>query len=46
MYKQAWWDQVIKSAGYKFVPVLIYKFEPVFKLSNYKRKTGSDNKIA
>ena len=27
MYKQAWWDQVIKSAGDKFVPVLIYKFD-------------------
>lgn len=26
MYKQAWWDQVINSAGDKLIPILIYKF--------------------
>jgi|TARA_R110000803_G_scaffold105310_2_gene173526 hypothetical protein len=26
MYKQAWWDQVIHSAGDRFIPILIYKF--------------------
>lgn len=27
MYKQAWWEQVLKSAGDKFTPILIYKFD-------------------
>lgn len=26
MYKQAWWDQVISSAGDKLIPILIYKY--------------------
>ena len=26
MYKQAWWDQVISSAGNKLIPILIYKY--------------------
>tara|TARA_R110001592_G_scaffold180152_2_gene422298 strand:+ start:248 stop:670 length:423 start_codon:yes stop_codon:yes gene_type:complete len=26
MYKQAWWDQVVSSAGDKLIPVLIYKY--------------------
>lgn len=26
MYRQAWWDQVINSAGDTFIPVLIYRF--------------------
>jgi len=31
-YKQAWWDQVLKSAGDDFIPVLIYKFnrKPIY----------------
>lgn len=27
MYKQDWWEQVLKSAGDKYTPVLIYKFD-------------------
>tara|TARA_R110002033_G_scaffold2549_1_gene17333 strand:+ start:170 stop:589 length:420 start_codon:yes stop_codon:yes gene_type:complete len=27
MYRQEWWDQVIKSAGQDFIPILIYKFD-------------------
>ena len=32
MYKQAWWDQVVKSAGDDFIPLLIYKFnrKPIY----------------
>ena len=26
MYKNAWWQQVVNSAGNKFIPFLIYKF--------------------
>ena len=26
MYKQAWWNQVISSAGDKLIPILIYKY--------------------
>lgn len=31
-YKQAWWDQVLKSAGDDFIPILIYKFnrKPIY----------------
>ena len=27
MYKQDWWEQVLKSAGQDFIPILIYKFD-------------------
>ena len=27
MYKQEWWEQVLKSAGQDFIPILIYKFD-------------------
>ncbi len=27
MYRQEWWDQVIKSSGHDFIPILIYKFD-------------------
>ena len=27
MYRQEWWDQVLKSAGDKYIPLLIYKFD-------------------
>ena len=27
MYKQDWWEQVLKSAGDDFIPLLIYKFD-------------------
>jgi len=27
MYKQDWWEQVLKSAGDDFIPILIYKFD-------------------
>ena len=27
MYRQAWWDQDLKSAGDKYIPLLIYKFD-------------------
>ena len=27
MYKQGWWEQVLKSAGEDFIPILIYKFD-------------------
>ena len=27
MYRQEWWEQVIKSAGQDFIPILIYKFD-------------------
>jgi|TARA_R100000479_G_scaffold108045_1_gene54226 hypothetical protein len=27
MYKQSWWDQVVASAGDKYIPLLIYKFD-------------------
>jgi hypothetical protein len=32
MYKQSWWDQVVKSAGDDFIPLLIYKFnrKPIY----------------
>ena len=32
MYRQAWWDQVVKSAGDDFIPLLIYKFnrKPIY----------------
>jgi hypothetical protein len=32
MYRQSWWDQVVKSAGDDFIPLLIYKFnrEPIY----------------
>lgn len=32
MYRQAWWDQVVKSAGDEFIPLLIYKFnrKPIY----------------
>ena len=26
MYKQAWWDQVVSSAGQNLIPILIYKY--------------------
>ena len=26
MYKQAWWDQVVSSAGENLIPILIYKY--------------------
>ena len=26
MYRQEWWEQVVKSAGDDFIPILIYKF--------------------
>ena len=33
-YKQAWWDQVLKSAGDDFIPILIYKFnrKPIYRV--------------
>jgi len=45
MYKSAWWDQVVTSAGDKFVPLLIYKFNhnkimcviPLYLLSNNEK---------
>ena len=32
MYKQSWWDQVVKSASDDFIPLLIYKFnrKPIY----------------
>ena len=32
MSRQAWWDQVVKSAGDDFIPLLIYKFnrKPIY----------------
>lgn len=27
MYRQEWWEQVLKSAGNDFIPLLIYKFD-------------------
>ena len=27
MYRQEWWEQVLKSAGQDFIPILIYKFD-------------------
>ena len=31
-YKEAWWQQVLKSAGDDFIPILIYKFnrKPIY----------------
>lgn len=45
MYKSAWWDQVVNSAGDKFVPLLIYKYDrnkimcviPLYLLSNNEK---------
>ena len=45
MYKNAWWDQVVNSAGNKFIPMLIYKFDrnkimcalPLYLLSNNEK---------
>ena len=32
MYRQSWWDQVVKSASDDFIPLLIYKFnrKPIY----------------
>jgi len=53
-YKQAWWDQVLVSAGDDFIPILIYKFNrkpiycvvPLWVYSSKESSNKSNSSIA
>tara|TARA_B110000483_G_scaffold73925_1_gene91945 strand:- start:578 stop:1000 length:423 start_codon:yes stop_codon:yes gene_type:complete len=53
-YKEAWWQQVLKSAGDDFIPILIYKFNqkpiycvvPLWLFSNEENGNKSNHSTA
>ena len=53
-YKEAWWQQVLKSAGDDFIPILIYKFNqkpiycvvPLWLYSNEENSNKSNHRTA
>jgi len=53
-YKEAWWQQVLKSAGDDFIPILIYKFNqkpiycvvPLWVFSNKKDSNKRNDRTA
>ena len=53
-YKEAWWQQVLKSAGDDFIPILIYKFNqkpiycvvPLWLFSNEEGGSKSNDRTA
>ena len=53
-YKEAWWQQVLKSAGDDFIPILIYKFNqkpiycvvPLWLFSNEESSNKSNDRTA
>ena len=53
-YKEAWWQQVLKSAGDDFIPILIYKFNqkpiycvvPLWLYSNEENSNKSNYRTA
>jgi len=53
-YKEAWWQQVLKSAGDDFIPILIYKFNrkpiycvvPLWVYSSKESSNKSNSSIA
>ena len=53
-YKEAWWQQVLKSAGDDFIPILIYKFNqkpiycvvPLWLFSNEESGSKSNDRTA